>query len=184
MAIILSDVSKSFEGKQVLDHFSYRFDDGGLYLIRGASGVGKTTLLNIIMGLVQPDGGNVIADQRFSALFQQYRLLEYYDVLTNLRLVSQREDIPQMVEKLLGKGVLHQKICELSGGMKQRVCIIRALIAQSDVVIMDEPFNGLDEKNIDSVIRFIMDNLDGRTLIISTHQHEFLKQLKMNTIEL
>ncbi|MBQ4253456.1 MAG: ABC transporter ATP-binding protein [Erysipelotrichaceae bacterium] len=184
MAITLNNISKSFDGRKVLDDFSYRFEDGKMYLLKGPSGIGKTTLLNIIMSLISPDQGTVDTSDRFSALFQQYRLLEYYDVKTNLQLVSGRSDLKQVVCELLPEEAFDQPVYQLSGGMKQRVCIIRALIAQSDTVIMDEPFNGLDEKNIGIILDFIRKHLNGRTLIISTHQFEFLKDFNMNVIEL
>lgn len=184
MAIILNNISKSFDGNIVIDDFSYTFEKGKMYLLKGASGTGKTTLLNIIMKLVKPDRGTVQTADRFSALFQQYRLLEHYDVFTNLRIVSKRTDIRAMVSQLLPEETLFQKISELSGGMKQRVCIIRAMISDSDTVIMDEPFNGLDEENIRLAVQFIVSHLDGRTLIISTHQSDQLKELDMEVIEL
>ncbi|MBR0138442.1 MAG: ABC transporter ATP-binding protein [Erysipelotrichaceae bacterium] len=184
MAIILNNISKSFDGKMILDGFSYSFKDGEMYLLKGPSGIGKTTLLNIIMKLIKPDQGTVETSDRVSALFQQYRLLEYYDVKTNLKLVSDRSDLKQIVCELLPEEAYDQPVHQLSGGMKQRVCIIRALIAQSDTVIMDEPFNGLDEKNIGNILEFIRKYLNGRTLIISTHQFEFLKDFNMNVIEL
>ena len=184
--IKLEHVYKSFNQQDVINDFSYQFNDGGLYLIKGKSGSGKTTLLNLILSSVQPDKGTVTTKDNFSVLFQQYRLLEKYDIYTNIKAITKTDNktIYQLGKEILDEECFNKPICELSGGQKQRVCILRALMAESDCIVMDEPFNGLDEKMIETVTQFILKERKNRTLIISTHQYGSLEELGFETIEI
>ena len=174
----------SFNDESVLSDFSYHFYPDHKYLIFGESGIGKTTLLNIIMGLQKADKGSVLSNCNFSCSFQQTRLFEKYSVLENLKIINNKENLEEIIVQLLGKEFIDKPVFSLSGGQKQKVSIIRAIIANSDCVILDEPFNNLDEKNILQCLEFIMNNLKGRTLIISSHITEQLKKYDFITIKL
>ncbi|MGI6509218.1 MAG: ABC transporter ATP-binding protein [Erysipelotrichaceae bacterium] len=182
--IKLHNITKSFNDDLVLSDFSFHFYPNEKYLIIGESGIGKTTLLNIIMGLQKPDEGFVDCFCTFSCSFQQTRLLEKYTVIENLKIISNKENLEEIISHLLGQEFIHKPVYSLSGGQKQKVSIIRALISNSDCVILDEPFNGLDERNIELCINYILDNLKGRTLIISSHITQQLKPHKFITINL
>lgn len=168
------NLHKSFEGKSVIRDFSQQFLPGVHYVLMGPSGCGKTTLLNLLMGLLKPDAGEVrnLQSTRFSAVFQENRLLDYMTPAGNIRLVCDAE--PQAIEQmLLGLGLekasLSQPVSEFSGGMKRRVALARALLADYDVLFLDEPYKGLDEDTRQQVRAVVRRCTKGKTVILVTH---------------
>ena len=194
----LSDISKKYNDITVLANANAEFTSSKIICIRGQSGAGKTTLLNIIMGVVKADKGIVEFDNGqsvkpgFSAVFQDCRLIEHLSPVINVKMVLKKnkknsaKDVAFAVKgellKLLDKEALDKPCSELSGGMKRRVEIVRAVMAESDIVIMDEPFAGLDEVTKDNVINYIMNNINNRIVIISTHDEEDVKKLRANVL--
>lgn len=172
------DLSKSFEGHLVLEHVTFDIEDGGVRCLMGASGSGKTTLLRILLGLEQADSGSVsgLPENGFSAVFQENRLLEHLTPVDNLMVVCKgkfdREHAMSQLASILPADCLGQPVNELSGGMKRRVAIVRAMMADSGAVAMDEPFTGLDEECRLQVIAYILKERRGRSLIVATHQEE------------
>lgn len=176
MRIELSDISKRFEQKQVLSQVSMTLEEGGIYLLMGTSGIGKTTLLRILLGLEQPDSGTVRAPARISAVFQENRLLGYADAVKNIRIAAGRSGLLYQPEEVLS-GLLEQEswyqpVETLSGGMQRRAAIARALAVSSELLVMDEPFAGLDEETRRQTIRRILELRGGRTLLAVSHQRE------------
>lgn len=172
----LNSVSKQYNDHFVIKNFSCQFHSGKRYLLTGESGIGKTTLLNLISGIIKPDLGTVETTESFSYAFQFPRLFEYYDVLSNvLRFTkASKEAVSDALQNLNMPECLQQKVCDLSGGQKQRINIIIAMLAHSDCVLLDEPFASLDEDNRQLVIDFILKHQKNRTLIISSHQKDRL----------
>lgn len=169
--IEIKEVSKSYD-KKVLDKVSFTVEPGSIMVITGSSGKGKTTLLNIMMGLVSPDSGEVIGiPEKKSCVFQEDRLLENFTVEENLKLVSDLpvEELKKECSILLGEKEFSQKVREFSGGMKRRVSILRALLTSSEVIFMDEPFKGLDVELKEKVIRYTLEKRKDRTLFVVTH---------------
>ena len=172
--IILTDISKSFDGKKVLKDVSVSFGTGQTVCIRGRSGIGKTTLLRIIAGLTEPDSGTVTGvPERIGFVFQEDRLCEDFSALSNIRLVTGRalpkEQIIQHLEELeLAESAL-QPVRGFSGGMKRRVALARAICADPDLLILDEPFKGLDPDLRLRVIDYIKKHTEGKTVICVTH---------------
>lgn len=170
----LIDISKSFDNKEVLRNFSYDFKNGSRTCIMGASGSGKTTLLNVIMSLVDADSGEIL--DRFSdiaAVFQEDRLCEPYSAVHNVFAVTGKAVPESDVVALLGElglaGSEYLPVHTLSGGMRRRVALARALLAKNDLLLLDEPFKGLDEATRSSVIEVIKRRTAGKTLILCTH---------------
>lgn len=179
MTLTLENLQKSYGPLTVLNRCSFSFADGRIYCLMAPSGSGKTTLFRILMGLEQADGGAVRSDlpsPRFSAVFQEDRLCETFSPVENLRLVLgksvSREDIRRELSLLLPEESLSRPVSTLSGGMKRRTAVCRAMIAPSDAVILDEPFTGLDDETRRQVIAYIKSRQRGRLLIVSTHQEE------------
>lgn len=179
MTLTLENLQKSYGPLTVLKRCSFSFADGRIYCLMAPSGSGKTTLFRILMGLEQADGGAVRSDlpsPRFSAVFQEDRLCETFSPVENLRLVLgksvSREDIRRELSLLLPEESLSRPVSTLSGGMKRRTAVCRAMIAPSDAVILDEPFTGLDDETRRQVIAYIKSRQRGRLLIVSTHQEE------------
>lgn len=173
------NLTKQFHGVSVLDKFSAVFADGQTTCIMGSSGCGKTTLLRILMGLETADAGRItgLSGRKISAVFQEDRLCKNLSAVTNVRIVcpksTARATIAQALRSVgLEESVLYQPVRELSGGMKRRVAIVRGVLAPSDVVLMDEPFRGLDEETRVQTIRFVKENTKGKTLIAVTHDPE------------
>ena len=169
--IEIKEVSKSYD-KKVLDKVSFTVEPGSIMVITGPSGKGKTTLLNIMMGLVFPDSGEVIGiPEKKSCVFQEDRLLENFTVEENLKLVSELpvEKLKEECSVLLGEKEFSQKVREFSGGMKRRVSILRALLTSSGVIFMDEPFKGLDAELKEKVIQYTLEKRKDRTLFVVTH---------------
>ena len=114
-----------------------------------------------------------------SAVFQEDRLCESFSPLENVMMCAGRSIkaslVSQEMEKLLPANCLDRPVSTLSGGMKRRVAVYRALLTPSDVLVMDEPFTGMDEELKHSVIAYIREKQAGRILILSTHQEEDVK---------
>lgn len=181
--IILSHVTKYYGENPVLSDLSFTFQSGKAYCVMAPSGSGKTTLFKIIMGLEKPDSGTVstvsqanAASVRISAVFQEDRLLPGYSAFENLRFVTGKRysarELCQFLSCLLPEDSFHKPVAEFSGGMKRRLAILRALLAPSDILIMDEPFSGLDEATKRTAVRLILELRAGRLLLLSTHAAE------------
>ena len=182
MDIRVNGLLKSFDGKRVLDGFSAEFPDGGITCIMGESGCGKTTLLNVLMGFIQPDGGDLSGvPARISAVFQEDRLCEDFSAVSNIRLVTgaerSRGDIEALLRRLgLGES-MHRPVREFSGGMKRRVALARALLYDSGLLILDEAFKGLDDASKDIALECVREYAAGRTVIAVTHDAEEARAL-------
>lgn len=175
MDITLQNVSKSFGDKQVLQGFSHTFPQGELTCVMGPSGCGKTTLLSLLLGLEAPDSGEILGmeGQKLSAVFQEDRLCENTTPVSNIRLVNpslSKEEAQGMLRDLGLEGSLGQPVRTLSGGMKRRVAILRALGAPYDTLLCDEPFKGLDEATKEQVIAYFQEKTRGKTVILVTHE--------------
>lgn len=178
MSIILKDITKSFDDLDVLKNFNGTIEDNEFNFIMGESGIGKTTLINILMGLEKPDFGEIVGmdDMNLSVVFQENRLLEDFDAITNLKLVANKDTKEEEIVGLLkdlGLGdSTNKKVSQFSGGMKRRLAIGRALIHKADIYVMDEPFKGLDKNLYLKTIKYVKERLEGKTVIIITHREE------------
>ena len=156
------------------------FPEGKTTCIRGRSGCGKTTLIRLLLGLDIPDKGKIegISDRKISAVFQEDRLCENLSAASNIRLVCTETISDRELEEAYKAVALQKPVRELSGGMRRRVSILRALLADSDCVIMDEPLRGLDEKTRAKTIDYILKKTEGKTLIFVTHEEKEAVWLK------
>ena len=149
--IVAEHLCKAYGGKAVLDDVTFTAAAGRVTCVMAPSGAGKTTLLRILLGLERPDSGSVPEGVRWSAVFQEDRLLEHLDAMGNLRFVlgaALDEPAANALLTELGLGDTAGKpVREFSGGMKRRLALARALLAPSNALALDEPFTGLDEEN-------------------------------------
>lgn len=159
-----------YQKKEVLQNVSFSFAEHSTTAIIGESGIGKTTLLNVLAGLLKPHNGKVISDYRRPAyIFQEPRLFPWMTALENVSAVCQNaERAAEILEELLPNAA-HLYPHELSGGMKQRVSVARALAYDPDLLLMDEPFKGLDEQTRQTVSRFVFDAMRKKTVLMITH---------------
>lgn len=187
MDIIVQGLSKSFNKKIVLKNISTLIRANKRTCVMGPSGSGKTTLLNILMGLTAPDSGTVQGvPQKKSAVFQEERLCESFSAIANVRLVCSNdvstETIKEHLDRIGLKDSKYKPVIELSGGMRRRVSIVRAILAESEIIFMDEPFKGLDEETKKNVIKYVLDNTVNKTLLMVTHDPEEIETMQAELI--
>lgn len=193
--IKLSNISKSFGEKTVLDKFSLNIDENEFVTIVGKSGSGKTTLLNIIGLLEKPDEGQVeICSQKnfnnkkiqflrrykIGYIFQNYALLENETVKSNLMLATKyTENFNEktlnnyLKEVELSENILNKKVYQLSGGEQQRVALLRTLIKPCDIILADEPTGNLDIENKEIIIKIFLKMK--KTIVCVTHDEQMAK---------
>lgn len=172
MSIILEGVSKSFGERRVLQNVNLTLPDRGAVCFFGPSGCGKTTLTRLICGLERPDAGHIRRPEglRFSCHFQEDRLLPWYTAEENLTLaLGSREQARMWLEQtgLADAGALYPG--ELSGGMRRRVSLARALGYPSDVLVLDEPLRELDAATCQRMLELIARSRGNRLLLLVTH---------------
>jgi len=174
----MNAIYKAFGGQQVLKDFSYCFPAGKTTCIMGESGCGKTTLVHILLGLCQPDAGEVegVPKGKLAAVFQEDRLCENISAAANIRLVLDRKlsdrELTEAFRAVKLKDAGRKPVRELSGGMRRRVAVLRAVLAEKECIVMDEPLKGLDEETRRLTAEFIKEKTRGKTLIIVTHDFE------------
>ncbi|MDI9479946.1 MAG: ABC transporter ATP-binding protein [Syntrophomonadaceae bacterium] len=151
----LSDVSLSFGSLKVLENFSAEFGCNQFTCLFGPSGIGKSTILNLLSGLIKPDSGEVsVTNATIGYVFQDTRLLPWCTVRENMEIGLYAANVPKirrdnivnsMIERLGLAGFTDYYPNQLSGGMKQRVALGRAFVVDPQLLLLDEPFSGLDE---------------------------------------
>lgn len=165
----LSNITKKYGDKVVFDKFAYHFKDNKINIIMGESGCGKTTLLNILLGNIDYSGEVEISS--ISMVYDNDRLIPNLTVADNLRLVNNNIDVDEVLASvdLLEAKDLYP--VNLSAGMSRRVAILRALIYDADVLVMDEPFINLDYHNKYKIMDLIKDKYKKKfkSIIIVTH---------------
>ncbi len=176
--IELSDVSMSYGEKAVLSHLSLRFDSPGRYALLGPSGCGKTTLLRLIAGLEAPVSGRVLREPNAPVSFccQEDRLLPWRTALENVALALPGRPKAERLA-LARKGLARVGLegeCDaypasLSGGMKRRAALARALAPDAPILLLDEPFRALDEAAHAKMLRLVNEHARGKLLILVTH---------------
>ena len=186
--IKLENICKSYDEKTVLDNIMAEFPDDSITCIMGESGAGKTTLVRIIAGLENADRGTVSGAGVVSFDFQEDRLIPSLSAIENVAVVSRgkadKKEIRRRLEKILPKESLDKKVTELSGGMKRRVALARALEYPGKLIILDEPFTGLDHDTKLAIIEYILDMRNKRILLVATHGLEDVALLGAATIQL
>ena len=176
-AVFLRNVSKVYGEKQVLDHVTLTMLPNHPVALMGNSGIGKTTLLRLILGTEKPSAGQierVPEKMNFSVVFQENRLCEAVSVEQNLKMVcrnkKQKDEIEEILVRLGLSECRKQRVTALSGGMKRRVAIGRALVHDAKVMLLDEPFQGLDEETKKYVMEYLKEKTDGKSLLLVTHE--------------
>lgn len=193
-AITIGHLSKAYRGNPVIQDLSVSFPAGSVTCIMGASGIGKTTLLNLMMGLEKPDSGTVSGCGKEgrrcsqSAVFQEDRLCEGLDAAGNTALTAGPGITEQEIaESLCEVGIKEYKgkpVSEFSGGMKRRTALVRAVLAESSILYLDEPFKGIDEEQKRKVIEWLSGRLKGKTIVMTTHDEEDARLLGAKCITL
>lgn len=188
--IVIRDLCKEYNGKQVLDRLNLTLPSGVTTAILAPSGYGKTTLLRILMGLEKPDSGTLqgLENIRVSAVFQEDRLCEGFGAEANLRLCSPRASAEEIASSLAAFSLGDaggKPVSAFSGGMKRRVSLLRALLADYDLLLLDEPFHGLDEELREQIMEETRLRSQGKTVVLVTHDpYEAERMHALQTVHL
>jgi NitT/TauT family transport system ATP-binding protein len=160
MAAVLSldRIGMAFQGEPVLSETTVQVRPGERLAVRGPSGCGKTTLLRVVAGLQIPTSGRrECAAGRLGYAFQEPRLIPWRTVRQNLEFVRPRRDSTGLLARLELAGTEHLRPGQLSGGMRQRVNLARALVVAPDLLLLDEPLTGLDDRTKATVLGALHD---------------------------
>ena len=173
MSLKINNLTKKFGEKTVFDDFSYSFDQTGLYIITGESGIGKTTLLRMIAGLDKDYSGEITdaGIDNVSFMFQEYRLFPSLSALKNASIsLKDTADAEALLKRLgFADEDLKKRPNHLSGGMKQRVAFARAVLMGSPILILDEPTKELDPESIGIMLEIIKEQAEKRLVLTVTH---------------
>ena len=175
--IQLQNICKTFDQHPVFINWNQNFKTGMVHVLKGPSGCGKTTLLRMLMGLEIPDSGTItpLQNYRKSAVFQEDRLCENLSAMQNVLMVVNNQSKKDLLDQLkqdfyqVGLDDMFQKVSTLSGGMKRRVAILRAMYANADILFFDEPLKGLDDITKEKVMLFIKERIKDKTVFWVTH---------------
>lgn len=172
--VIIRELNKGYGDKPVLRSLSAVFPEGRMTLIKGPSGCGKTTLLRLIAGLETPESGSVAGvPGKIAFLFQENRLFEPFSAVSNVLAVAGGQSFRQEAEQCLAalglEEELYRSVSDFSGGMKRRAALAGVLCMPSDLVLLDEPFAGLDPEARARAAREIVKRTAGKTVLCVTH---------------
>ena len=187
--LALNKVNYSYtNGKKILNNISMEFEKGKFYTILGVSGPGKTTLLSLLAGLDEPQSGKILYNNQdirekgyenhrknnVSLIFQNYNLIDYMTPLENLKIVNPKADKTILNELGLKDDEIKRNVLKLSGGQQQRVAIARTLVANSPVILADEPTGNLDSDTEEEIIEILKTSAHkhGKCVIVVTHSKD------------
>ena len=191
--IRIEHLNKSYHDRPVLQDLSLSIPTGQITAVMAPSGVGKTTLLRILMGLEAADSGQVegLDGLRLSAVFQEDRLCANLSPVSNIRLVTGSSLSRQEILSALAQAGLSdcagQPARELSGGQRRRVALLRALLAPWDLLLLDEPFKGLDTETRKQIMDYVLLHFHkkpGRTVLLVTHDESEAAYMAENVFTL
>ena len=175
--IKITDLSFSYGYKKVIQNLSLEISSEKPVLLLGESGIGKTTLMRLLLGFLKPDSGKIEGidrNTRIAVMYQEDRLFPQLSVYKNLKLVKKdlsREQTTDILSELrLDKEILDKLPAELSGGMRRRIALIRALIFDAVLLLLDEPFQGLDTENRKYALAAVKKYSEGRPMLVISHE--------------
>ena len=175
MTIQLQDICKTIQGREVLKDIQWEIGSDDCWLLAGPSGSGKTMLLRIILGLEKPDRGsvNLLGDYKYASVnagvvFQEDRLCEQFSAIENVAMVNERlsETVAkEELVKFLPEERLSIPVCELNPVERRLIVMIRACIIPSDLLLLDEPFRGMDDALRSRAIAYIRDKAGHKGIV-------------------
>ena len=196
----IKNISKKFEAENVINNFSLNIVSNKIYIVHGQNGTGKSTLLKMVAGILDPDEGIIkkynnsinnigYSSSNFNAFFHRLKLIDNLIFFIKTRGFSKKESIEKiyaLFDKLnLNKDILRKKYANLSAGEKKKASIIRALAHEPFLIVLDEPFVSIDEEFHKSLVNFILSSAtNDRAFIISTHDFKFLEKFDSLNIQL
>lgn len=194
--IEIKNLEKKFKNELVIKYKDYKFENNKKYILLGASGCGKSTLLNMISGILSPTKGQIFIDdnevtkasqsnkdkfriKKIGYIFQDFKLIEDMTVMDNIDVLRiegiNTNGATELLKKLSIYNKRNKKIKELSGGEKQRVAIVRALVKTPDIILADEPTGNLNFTIGEAVIKELTEVSQDKTLIVVSHDERLTK---------
>lgn len=184
----LVNIYKKYGDHSVLEDFSLILRAGSKICLMAPTGKGKSTVIGVLIGCLNPDAGQVISPNCMGVGMQHPTLIPRMSALDNVALVARsgisNDQICSMLGELIGKEAINRPASDLSGGMKRLVEIVRAIASNGEVIVLDEPFAGLDAKSHESACRYIVKNLKNRALMMTTHDPRDAEYLNARVLRL
>lgn len=171
-------ITKVLKGNEVLSNISYTFENGKIYLLTGHNGCGKTMLLRALCGLITPDSGEIICDKKcnFGVVIETPKFMEnetgYFNLcyLASIRNIINKDTIKENIKLFDLDNVKNKKVKTYSLGMKQRLGLCQAVMEDPDIILLDEPFNVIDEENLNRIYEILNGFRDkNKIIIIASH---------------
>ena len=190
MPVVMENVGFSYGDKAVLRDFSLALPERGILCLFGPSGCGKTTVMRLLAGLERPSAGCIsgLEGLTLGVVFQENRLLPWRTAAENVALACSGQDAGQTARLWLERLGLSEQAdalpAALSGGMKRRVAIARALAGGPDLLLLDEPFTGLDEQIRETAAGYIRDYALEKPVLLITHIEEEWQALEAACVKL
>lgn len=179
MIVEAKDLGFSYDNKQILNQFNYKFTSGEFTWIRGPSGCGKSTFLKLVAGLLPLQQGEVVLQNtvaRIGYVHQDCHLIEHWTILENLRLVNNES---ALYTKWMRKFDLEMSentlVKNLSGGEKQRLSLIRVILQNPDLVLLDEPTAHLDDDHTVQAMQHLQKQFANKTVLLVSHDQRIGK---------
>ncbi len=174
------NVCKAYD-KKVINDLSFKINQGESLGIFGESGIGKSTIINLILGLEKADQGEIITSFSKSAVvFQENRLIDEISAIENLLMITDDKNKAIRSLNLFNISDYDKKLSEFSGGMKRRVALARAYLYDGDILVMDEPFTGIDEENKDKAIEVLLDRY--KSIVLVSHNKDDFRKFGIHNL--
>ena len=174
--IKLVNVTKEIKGHKVLKNISLNFEKGKIYLLKGHNGCGKTMLLRLLCNLISPTNGTIEnSNHSYGVIIENPTFIEHASARTNLNILASLKKVigKKEIDENLKRYNLYEhaekKVSKYSLGMKQRLAICQATMENPQVLLLDEPFNALDEKNLDIVVSYLKEIKKDKLIVIAAH---------------
>ncbi len=195
MGLKIENLSKTYGNFTALNHISFKIDNGQILGILGRNGAGKTTTIKSVMGIIEPDGGKITFNEKQiqnknvsigylpeeRGLYVNARVkdqLLYLAMLNGMKKNIALREIKRMLEEFKIPGYLNKKVKTLSKGNKQKIQLISAILHKPEIVILDEPFSGLDPVNIELFKKTVLKLKErGATILFSSHRMEDVEEM-------
>jgi ABC-type nitrate/sulfonate/bicarbonate transport system ATPase subunit len=180
--IRLEGICAGYGGNPIFNGLSLMIPDKGIAAVMGPSGCGKTTLLKLLAGLIKPSEGFIygIKESKISMVFQEDRLLPEFTLFENVAAAGSARDAEKRLCEMELQDHFNDRPAELSGGMRRRAALARALCFNGDILLMDEPFKGMDDALKERIIGRIQKAAP--LIIMATHDESDARAMRADTI--
>jgi len=182
------DVCFSYGDIPVLTDLNFSIDNGVMWL-RGANGTGKSTAIHLALGLLRPLSGCVEAPGVASAVFQEDRLCDQLTAVANVRLglgrkAGNSEILAELAQAGLSEEDAYRQVNNLSGGQRRRVALVRALMRDSDILCLDEPYTGVDSESLGALIDYTLIRIRNRSVLLACHDQDVAERFSSSIVDL